>query len=69
MKYKIVDFPPCANAKTELKSIIDREAVDGYEYAGHQYSDKMQPGSSGCFGIGARPATTVHIGMVVFKKK
>jgi hypothetical protein len=69
MNYKVVEFPPCADARKGLQEIIAKEAVNGYEYAGHQYSDKLQPGSAGCFGIGAKPASTIHLGMVVFKKQ
>lgn len=68
MEYKIVDFPLCQNPKEGLKTIINRETTGGFEYAGHQYSDKLVPGTSGCFGIGAKAAYTMHVGLVVFKK-
>jgi len=69
MDYKIVPFNQVADPAAELKRIIDSETGNGYRYAGHEYNDKMQPGSSGCFGIGATPPTTVHVGFVVFEKQ
>jgi len=69
MSYKVVPFNYTTSPSMELQSIIDAETVNGYEYVNHEYSDKLHPGSSGCFGIGATADTTVHIGLVVFKKK
>lgn len=69
MDYKVVPFPQTDNPAGQLQNIIDAEAVGGYEYVGHEYSDKLRPGGSGCFGIGASPATTTHVGFVVFEKR
>ena len=69
MSYKVVPFQRKDNVASELQRIIDSEAVGGYRYVNHQYSDKLKPGDTGCFGIGAQPATTVHIGLVVFEKE
>jgi len=68
MAYKVVPFNRTDNVSSELQTIIDSEAVGGYKYINHQYSDKLRPGTAGCFGIGAEPSTTVHIGFVVFEK-
>jgi len=57
------------NINQQLQSIIDTEAVNGWNYAGHNYGDYLQPGSSGCFGIGAKPDSIVHVGNVVFSKE
>lgn len=67
--YKVVPFNPSDNVPSSLQRIIDIEAVNGWKYVNHQYSDKLKPGSVGCFGIGATPDSTVHIGFVVFEKK
>lgn len=67
--YKVVPFNPSDNVPDSLQGIIDREAVNGWKYVNHQYSDKLKPGSAGCFGIGATPDSTVHIGFVIFERK
>jgi hypothetical protein len=68
MAYKVVPFGRAKDVSSELQSIIDSEAVNGFKYVNHQYSDKLNPGTAGCFGIGAQPATTIHIGFVIFEK-
>ena len=68
MAYKVVPFSQTDNVSGELQRIIDSEAVGGYKYISHEYSDKLRPGKAGCFGIGAEPNTTVHVGFVVFEK-
>lgn len=67
--YKVVPFNPSNNVPSSLQSIINSEAVNGWKYVNHQYSDKLKPGSAGCFGIGATSDSTIHIGFVVFEKK
>ncbi|MEE9350420.1 MAG: hypothetical protein V3U80_10270 [Flavobacteriaceae bacterium] len=69
MAYKVVPFHDSSDAGSELQSIIDRETVGGYKYINHEYSDKLNPGTDGCFGMGAKPDTTQHIGFVVFENK
>ena len=68
MKYKIVPFRRVPNPAEDLNRIINENAVDGFEYVNHQYSDKLTPGSAGCFGFGAKPDTIVHVGFVIFGK-
>jgi len=67
--YKVVPFNPSDNVSQSLQSIIDSHSINGWEYVNHQYSDKLKPGSTGCFGLGATPDSIIHIGVVVFKKK
>jgi len=67
--YKVVPFNPSDNVPSSLQRIIDIEAVNGWKYVNHQYSDKLKPGSAGCFGMGATPDSTVHIGFVIFEKE
>jgi len=69
MSYKVVPFNYTTSPSIELQSIIDAETATGYKYVNHEFSDKLHPGSSGCFGLGAKADSTVHIGFVVFEKK
>lgn len=67
MAYKVVPFNQSSDVAGELQRIIDAQAASGYRYVSHEYSDKLKPGDAGCFGINAKPATTVHVGFVVFQ--
>jgi hypothetical protein len=69
MAYKVLPFNPSKNVSDELQRIISSETAGGYRYVNHQYSDKLVPGTAGCFGIGAEPASTTHIGFVIFEQK
>ncbi|MDT7832033.1 hypothetical protein RQM59_06555 [Flavobacteriaceae bacterium S356] len=69
MKYKVVPFYRAKEVSKELQSIINTNAVDGFKYVNHQYSDKLKPGNIGCFGIGAKPDTIIHVGFVIFQKE
>lgn len=69
MRYKVVPFYRAKEVSKELQSIIDNNAVDGFQYVNHQYSDKVKPGNIGCFGIGAKPDTIIHVGFVIFRKE
>ncbi len=69
MAYKVVPFKRTENVSSELQRIIDSEAVGGYKYLNHEYSDKLKPGNIGCFGIGATPNTYIHVGFVIFEKQ
>lgn len=69
MDYKVVPFDQTDNVSSSLQNIINSQTENGYEYVSHEYSDKIRPGTNGCFGIGARPDSTTHIGFVVFKNK
>ena len=69
MQYKVVPFPKSKKINDELQAIIDKEAVDGWEYVNHNYSHYLLPGNQGCFGFGAKPDTIWHVGQVVFQKK
>lgn len=69
MQYKVVDFPKSKNINQTLQSLIENNAVDGWEYSNHKYEHYLLPGTNGCFGIGAKPNTVWHVGHVVFHKK
>lgn len=66
--YKVVPLNQTDNVPNALQNIIDSESSNGWRYVNHQYSDKLKPGSAGCFGIGATPDTTIHVGVVIFIK-
>lgn len=68
MNYKVVPFPQTKAINNDLQSIIDIESDEGWEYINHKYEDYLEPGSSGCFGLGAKPDRVWHVGHVVFKK-
>jgi len=68
MSYKVVNFPATTDVAKTLEEIIKTHEPEGWKYVNHEYSDKLSPGSAGCFGIGAKPDQTVHIGFVVFEK-
>ncbi len=68
MRYKVVPFNQYQDVPGSLQNIIDEASANGYRYVNHQYSDKLRPGTAGCFGIGATPDTTIHIGFVIFEK-
>lgn len=69
MAYKVVPFERNLNPSSELQRIIDAEAVGGYKYVNHEYSDKLKPGNIGCFGLGSTPDSVIHVGFVVFEKE
>lgn len=69
MAYKVVPFNRNDNPSSQLQRIIDSEAVGGYKYINHEYSDKLKPGDVGCFGLGATPDTVIHVGFVIFEKE
>ncbi len=68
MKYKVVRFRQTDQPENELDSLIVSLEPDGWEYVNHEYSTKLIPGSAGCFGFGAKPNSTQHVGFVIFKK-
>lgn len=69
MLYKVVPIPPSKNINQQLQSIIDSETSNGWKFESHIYGDYLQPGSAGCFGIGAKSDSIVHVGNIVFSKE
>jgi hypothetical protein len=69
MSYKVVPFERNHDVSNALQTIINAESKNGFKYVNHEYSDKLNPGTSGCFGIGAKPDTVNHVGFVVFEKE
>lgn len=68
MSYKVVPFEMGPDVAGRLQSIIAQESANGHKYVNHEYSDKLHPGSAGCFGLGAKPDTVNHVGFVIFEK-
>lgn len=76
MNTKVIPFNPVIKTKqsaekvsTDLEQLISEHAVDGWEFYNFYTSETLRAGSSGCFGIGAKPSYSVNIGFVVFKRK
>lgn len=75
MEYKVVPFDP-VNSRTassddaarQLEQLITRMANDGWKYLRMEVISATMPGTSGCFGIGAQPPSSVFFGMVVFER-
>lgn len=68
MNYKVVPFNQSTSTSQDLQRILDENSADGWKYENHMYNDYLKPGSSGCFGIGARADQIWHVGHVVFSK-
>jgi len=76
MNTKVIPFNPVIKTKqsaekvsVDLEQLINEHAVDGWEFYNFYTSETLIAGSSGCFGIGAKPSYSVNIGFVVFKRK
>jgi hypothetical protein len=54
---------------TGLQQIINQEASDGWSFVQIQELTTSIAGSSGCFGLGATPGTTVSMSVLIFQKK
>jgi len=75
MEYKVKPFMVQVSSKGtsddvagQVASFIAKEAVDGWEFVSCGNIDTEIAGSSGCFGIGAKPASSTSIMVLVFKK-
>lgn len=75
MQYKVVPFAAAVDSRqdakavvSEIENIIQRHASDGWEYVGVHQLQTFKAGSSGCFGFGATPPTTVTTEFVVFRQ-
>lgn len=75
MTYKVVPFnaalgnlEDASHLAAQIEGIISSHAADGWEYVGVHQLQTFKAGSSGCFGLGATPPTTVATEFVVFRK-
>lgn len=75
MNYKVKPFIVKVSSKgsaddvaSQVQSFINQETSDGWEFVSCGNIDTQIEGSNGCFGIGATPASSTSIMVLVFKK-
>ena len=75
MNYKVKPFiakvssgGTAADVTSQVDSFISQETADGWELVSCGNIDTQVAGTSGCFGIGATPASSTSIMVFVFKK-
>jgi len=75
MQYKVVPFQSgisrggsSADVAKQLQQVIDTNIADGWEYVSMESVETQVAGTSGCFGLGAKPPFTVYAQVIVFKK-
>lgn len=75
MNYKVKPFiakvgnkGSSADVASQVESFINQETSDGWEFVSCGNIDTQISGTSGCFGIGATPASSTSIMVLVFKK-
>lgn len=75
MAYKVIAFDPgvgrsdsVGDTASSLQSLIGKESEDGWEFVELANHSTVVPGSSGCFGIGARAPYTKTVSAAVFRK-
>lgn len=75
MEYKVVPFVASitqndnsAKAAGQLQALATEYAKDGWEYIRLESVETHIAGDNGCFGIGATPARTASVSMVVFRR-
>lgn len=75
MEYKVVPFN--ANVKqddaadksaAQLQALIERYVAEGYEFVSMGSIETNVAGTSGCLGIGAKPAYNTAVAVAVFRK-
>lgn len=75
MEYKVKPFSVkvsndgnASQVAGQVATFIIEETSDGWEFVSCGNIDTQIEGSSGCFGIGAKPASSTSIMVLVFKK-
>ena len=75
MEYKVKPFVVKINnngnstdVANQVEAAINQETTAGWEFVSCGNIDTEISGSNGCFGIGATPATSTSIMVLVFKK-
>jgi len=75
MEYKVKPFIVQVSSKgsstdvaNQVNSFISNETTDGWEFVSCGNIDTQISGSNGCFGIGATPASSTSIMVLVFKR-
>jgi hypothetical protein len=75
MAYKVVPFTAAvsntqdsSHLAAQIEDIISSHTSSGWEYVGVHQLQTFKAGSSGCFGLGATPPTTVTTEFIVFRQ-
>lgn len=75
MDYKVKPFiakvsssGSSSDVASQVESFIRQETSDGWEFVSCGNIDTQIAGNSGCFGIGATPASSTSTMVLVFKK-
>ena len=75
MEYKVKPFIAQLSSKgsssdvaSQVASFINQECTNGWEFVSCGNVDTQISGTNGCFGIGATPASSTSIMVLVFKK-
>jgi hypothetical protein len=75
LRYKVVPFnatvsssQDAAHLASQIESIISSHAASGWEYVGVHQLQTFRAGSSGCFGLGATPPTSITTEFLVFRR-
>lgn len=75
MEYKVLPFIAQVSNKgnstdvaNQVSSFINQETSDGWEFVSCGNIDTQISGTNGCFGIGATPASSTSIMVLVFKR-
>ncbi len=75
MNYKVIPFnaaisngQDASHVASRVESLINSHATGGWEYVGVHQLQTFVAGSSGCFGIGATPPTTIPCEFIVFRQ-
>ncbi len=76
MIYKIIPFQANVSSGSssgtvanQLQVVVDQMSDQGWDYQGMEAISTFVQGSSGCFGIGAKPGHEVSVQVLVFYKK
>ena len=75
MEYKVKPFSisvsndgNSSEIANQVNVLISQETTGGWEFVSCGNIDSQIQGTNGCFGIGAKPATSTSIMVLVFKK-
>ena len=75
MTYKVVPFSAAVSSTqdashlaSQVEGIISSYTSSGWEYVGVHQLQTFKAGSSGCFGLGATPPTTITTEFIVFRQ-
>ena len=75
MEYKVKPFMVQVSSKgssadvaSQVEAFISQEASDGWEFVSCGNIDTQIEGTNGCFGFGAKPASSTSTMVLVFKR-